>query len=359
MRVQSILPTLFLLISTGARAQEITPGSNLVVDGIPKIPASLAEEVGRYTKSRAAELLSWHPQKREMLIATTFAETPQLHRVTFPGGARTQLTFFADRPTRGVSYQPTNGDYFIFRKDVGGDQNYQNYRYDFSTGTITLLTDGKSKNGPAVWSKAGDRIDYTSTRRTGKDTDIWIVNPRDPRTDRLLLQLEGGGWDPLDWSPDDRSIILMETISVNESYLWLFDIDRGTRKLITPKDGAEKVSYNAARFRTDGKGLYLVTDRGSEFQRLASLDLGTGRYEFVTDNIPWDITEFEPSPDGKLLAVVANEAGLTVLHVIDAVTGKEKELTKMPDGGVIGIHWRGSGELGFSLDSARDATDAY
>jgi Tol biopolymer transport system component len=71
-----------------------------------------------------------------------FGETPQIHQVNFPGAARTQITFFDDRPTSGVSYQPTKGTYFIFRKDNGGDQNYQIYRFDVASGAITLL-DGR------------------------------------------------------------------------------------------------------------------------------------------------------------------------------------------------------------------------
>ena len=102
---------IFILFLTGALAQDgtIAPGENLIVEGIPKIPAALAGEVARYTKGRAAELLSWHPVKREILIATFFGETPQIHQVNFPGAARTQFTFFDDRPTSGVSYQPTKG----------------------------------------------------------------------------------------------------------------------------------------------------------------------------------------------------------------------------------------------------------
>ncbi|HYV51563.1 MAG TPA: hypothetical protein VE910_06645, partial [Dongiaceae bacterium] len=122
---------LFLFAPAGAAlAGDIQPGKQLVVDGVPQIPDSLAGQVGRYTKGRAADFLDWHPVRREMLIATFFGDTPQIHRVKFPGGDRTQLTFFDDLTSRGVSYQPTRGDYFIFSKDQGGDQNYQIYRYD-------------------------------------------------------------------------------------------------------------------------------------------------------------------------------------------------------------------------------------
>jgi hypothetical protein len=177
-----------------AQTGEIKPNESLVTDGLPAVPASIAEAVGRYTEFRAAALQSWHPTRREMLIATRFADTAQVHRVKSPGGARTQLTFFPDR-VFGASYPPKGGDYFVFGKDTGGNEFAQLYRYDLATAAITLLTEGgRSQNGGSVFSRAGDRMAYGSTRRNGKDRDVYLVDPHDPKTDRLLLQVEGGGW---------------------------------------------------------------------------------------------------------------------------------------------------------------------
>ncbi|HVT97492.1 MAG TPA: hypothetical protein VHE33_08290, partial [Acidobacteriaceae bacterium] len=82
-----IVATVALLVVSAAAAQQtLTPGDNLVVEGIPPIPAALAEEVGRYTEFRTAGLLSWHPTRREILISTRFADTAQVHQVKFPGG---------------------------------------------------------------------------------------------------------------------------------------------------------------------------------------------------------------------------------------------------------------------------------
>src|SRR5207249_4890865 len=100
------LSALFLLLlSAPAQAQtgDIVPGPNLVVEGIPPIPAALADKIGRYTEFRSAHLADWHPTRREMLIATRFGDTTQVHQVKFPGGARTQLTFFPDS-VGGASY---------------------------------------------------------------------------------------------------------------------------------------------------------------------------------------------------------------------------------------------------------------
>ena len=87
----------------------LTPGDNLVVDGIPPIPGELPEQVGRYTESRAAGFQDWHPTRAEMLITTRFGDTNQIHHVTQPGGARTQLTFFPDR-VDGGTFEPTKGE---------------------------------------------------------------------------------------------------------------------------------------------------------------------------------------------------------------------------------------------------------
>ena len=36
------------------------------------------------------------------------------------------------------------------------------------------------------------------------------MDPADPKTDRLVLQVTGGGWEALDWSPDDRKLLVSE-----------------------------------------------------------------------------------------------------------------------------------------------------
>ncbi len=358
---QLLLLAGMLLAAVYVSAQEavIAPPENLIVDGVPQIPASLVETAGRYGSFRSANLADWRPVKREMLIATRFAETPQLHLVKMPEGARQQLTFFADS-VGAARFHPNGGDYIVFAKDIGGGEWYQLYRYDMKAGNVTLLTDGKSRNLPGPWSSDGDRIAYMSTRRTGKDTDLWVMNPDDPKTDHLLTQLAGGGWQPEDWSPDDKKILLKEEISINESYLWLVDTTTGEKIELTPRNAAEKVSYGEARFSKDGKGIYITTDRDSEFRRLAYLDLATKQPSYLTKSIHWDVETFDLTHDGKMLAFLTNEEGVSVLHVRDTATGKEMPLPVLPAGVMGGVRWHKNGhELGFSLNNARGPGDCY
>lgn len=343
-----------------AQGNHIQPGDTLVVEGIPPIPVSLADTVARYSDFRAAGLQDWHPVKREMLIGTRFADTRQIHRVSMPGGARYQLTFFPDRVT-GAQYEPNKGEYFLFTKDVGGGEWYQLYRYDLPSGAITLLSDGgRSQNSLGVWSNDGKRIAYTSTRRNGKDRDIWTMDPANPKEDRLFLELSGGGWNVEDWSPDGTKLVLMEYISVNESRLWLANMATGRKERIGSQEDAEKIFYGGAVFSNDGRRLYVTTDRGSEFQRLARIDLATGIHTYLSSHISWDIDAMELSHDGRTLAFIANEDGSGVLHLLDTASGKEKPAPRLPPGSVRGLKWhRNNRDLALQLSSARASNEVY
>jgi dipeptidyl aminopeptidase/acylaminoacyl peptidase len=356
-----LLVALLLLAAVEALAQEavLAPPDNLVLDNVPAIPTSLAETAGRYAENRAAFPSDWHPQRREMLIGTRFGNTYQTHLVKMPGGARQQLTFFTE-PVHGGSFHPRGGDYFVFSKDVGGGEWYQLFRYDFATRDSVLLTDGKSRNLLGPWSSSGDLIAYTSTRRTGQDTDLWVMNPADPKTDHLLTQLSGGGWSPEDWSPDDKKILLIEWISVNETYVWLVNTATGEKTALTPRRTDEQVAYRNARFSKDGKGVYLTTDKGSEFQQLVYIDLAAKQMKVLSSNIPWDVDDIVLSYDGRWIAFVTNEDGLSALHLLDTTSGGELPVPKLPVGLVGSLLWhRNNHDLAFALTTARSPGDCY
>jgi dipeptidyl aminopeptidase/acylaminoacyl peptidase len=341
-------------------AATIQPPASLRTDGIPAIPTATAETVGAYTEFRSAAFAGWHPTRRAALILTRFGDTNQVHEVGMPGGARRQLTFYPERIT-SASWPRRSADYFVFTKDRGGDEFWQVFRTDVATGATVMISDGgRSQNELGPWSQEGDRMAYSSTRRNGVDRDVYVVDPRDPSSTRLVLELQGGGWGVLDWSPDDSKLVVSEFVSINESYLWIADVATGERTLLTPKGSAETVAYDGAQFSRDGKGVYVTTDRDAEFMRLAHVDLATGEHRYLTTDLQWDVEAFDVAPDGRSIAFVANEDGASVLHRIDAETGKPLPVPALPVGVVTGFAWHESGrELGISLSSARSPSDLY
>jgi len=361
----SILVVLLVALSAVAQnntAKEqafIRPGDNLVVENVPQVPAMIAEKANQYGEFRAAGFSGWNPTRREMLISTRFADVPQIHLVKMPGGARTQLTFFPDR-TAGAQFSPKDDSFFIFSKDVGGGEWFQFYRYDVADGKVTLLTDGKSRNLGARFAQHDTRFAYSSTRRTGQDTDIWTMDAADPKTDHMLLQLQGGGWGVLDWSPDNKKLLVHEEISATENYLWLVDVASAQKTAITPKVAGQKIAYDTARFSKDGKGLYATTDRDSEFLRLTYFDLATMQPTYLTTDIKWDVSEFDLSEDGKTLAFITNEDGISKLYLLETASRKYHPVAGVPVGliGALRFH-KNSRDLAFGVTSARSPADIY
>jgi dipeptidyl aminopeptidase/acylaminoacyl peptidase len=354
------LPAIIVCLQPGARGQErtVAPGPTLVVEGVPAIPLSIADDVRRYTESRSASFVDWHPTRREMLVSTRFANAPQIHHVAMPGGDRKQLTFF-DEPITQASFEPVAGRYFVFSKDVGGNEFRQLYRFDLESHRITLLTDGgRSQNGGVVWSRRGDRIAYASTRRNGADRDLYTMNPSDPRSDRLLLQVSGGGWGVMDWSADDTKLLVKEEISVTKSNLWLVDVATSEKIPLLPQTG--DVSFDAAQFSPDNRGLFLTTDKDSEFLRLAYVDLSTKAVTPITTDLQWDVERFDVSHDGRTIAFVSNEAGLSKLYLLDTASRRYHPAKNTPAGVIFGVKWRKNArEVGFTLGSARTGADAF
>ena len=68
--------------------------------------------------------------------------------------------------------------------------------------------------------------------------------------------------------------------------MWLVDAATGEKTALTPQKTDEQVAYSNARFSKDGKGVYLTTDKGSEFQRLVYIDLANKQMKVLTPRYP-------------------------------------------------------------------------
>jgi len=352
---------ILLLWSQGILAQQkdiVTPGSNLVIEGIPDIPVSIKNDVQRYTESRGASFSSWHPTKKQMIISTRFANVPQLHVVQMPMGDRKQVTFYEDAITN-ASYEPIAGKYFLFTKDIGGNEFSQLYRFDVATGEVAMISDGgRTQNGGMQWSRSGKQIAYSSTRRNGADRDVYIMDPANPSTDKRILELNGGGWGILDWSPDDKKLLLLESISANESHYWIADIAAGTKTALTDRD-EKSISYSNAAFTSNGKGIYFITDKDNEFRRLSYMDLASGKINYIS-NIPWDIEGFTMSKDGNQVVFLTNEDGESKLYQMNTNGNKYVKLNNIPQGVYSQpVFHANNRDIAFTINSARSSTDIF
>lgn len=323
----------------------------LTAEQMPPIPLAMAARVRPYLEARGAGFAGWDPKTRAVLISTRFANTNQLHRVAQPLGARTQITFEAE-PIFG-RYAPVKGDVIVVRKDQGGDEYFQ--LYTLKDGRLTLLTDGKSRNQQGAWSEDGQLLAFSSTRRNGVDSDLYVMDPRDPASARMVYESKGGGWAILGFSPDKNEAYVADYNSVQDADLYRLDLANGTMQPMG--NPADQVAHGAFRVGPDG-ALWVTSDRDSDFQRLGRLDPVTGAFTPVTRE-KWDVDGFDISPDGKTIAYVVNEAGTDRMRLLDIASGKVRRIDALPAGLIGGVEFAPWGEIGFSLSSAKSASDVW
>lgn len=356
--------------SEAAEVQRVTRGQ-LVLEDVPEVPAELADRLAQYQNTRWASLADFsHRPEGGVYVRTRFAETAQIHNVAGPGAARQQLTFFPDAVS-GVWLCPdARSETLLFTKDAGGNEFYQIYRLDLRTAKWHLLTDGRSKNASVVFDARGTRYAYYSTRRNGKDWDIYVgtCGPEWPdyRAHTLVYQATGS-FTPVNFSRDGRQLLLRKYVSATESELHVIDLHEEqppppsssssypARPLLSPgmlPPGVTKAQYGSARFSADGHRVYVATDIGRLFRTLTVVDLRAQTLTPLTPDIPWDVESIELSPDGRTLAFTTNEDACSQLYLYDVVSGQRRHL-QTPMGTLGGVAFDPRGDrLGFSLSTS-------
>jgi dipeptidyl aminopeptidase/acylaminoacyl peptidase len=357
----------FVPSSAGAKQQAVPIPPNVKVEGMPPIPRSIADDLSRYAAFRDAQLVAWHPTKRQILINTVFGLFPQIHLVDGPGRARTQLTFLpspgvpratAAAPYAAASFDPADGNMFVLRRDVtGGTEGYNLYRFDMSTGRITQLNESQTASGPPIWARQGKWIAYRSSERNGKDRDIYVMQPSNPATARRVGDTSGN-WDVEDWSPDGSSLLLLEYASNTATTIWKMDVATGERKALTARDG-EPFNWFNPRFSADGRHVYALSDKGGGRTRVWRGVVATGAWTPITSDAD-DIDAFELSPDGLMMAMIVDRGENTDLQVLDLGTLKPRPLPPIGTGVMSQLMWRpGSREVAFTFASIKSQGDVY
>jgi dipeptidyl aminopeptidase/acylaminoacyl peptidase len=348
-------PVLFCAQVLGLPRVEV---GNLILDNIPQPPAGSSEKLDAYLSARQATPLGFSP-KGQLLISTRFGDVDQLHLVDRPAGERRQLTFLRE-PITQAAFSPDPGrNAYIYRVDSGGDENTQLYYQRVGDPLPKRVTDGKSMNGGPVWSNSGREVAFFSTARDGVNADIDIADPEAGSLPRLAVTGDGGAWYPLDWSPDDRKLLVLKCLSLSEAYLYVVDLSTGQKREIEPTPA--KAGIVGAKFSRDGQGVYLISDRDGEFAQLRYVNLFSGEKTVISGRLSSDVVELALSRDGHYLAYVGNEAGIGKLNVLDLRTRQDLIPPKLSGTGIIErLSFDAEGNrLAFGFAAPNHPRDAY
>ncbi len=353
-RITSIQIIGLLAVLNGSAAwAKVERPTTIVANGVPEVPSELAASARPYLECQFVVWATWNHRDRSMLISTRLGNSLQLHTVASPLAMRRQISFEADT-TRAGYYAPGSGDVLIVSKDIGGDERFQ--LFDLKMGRLHLLTDGKSRNRFGTWSSDGQLIGYSSDRRTESATDLYVMNPRDPKTDRMVLQAKAGGWQIRDFYADGRRALVSESVSTGKTNLYELDLQTQALRPIT--DPAAQNSYAVVRLAGDGT-VWTISDEGADFPRLGKIDPVTRNFTPVSRESKWGVEAFDLSPKGNFVAYVVNEAGISRLMVYDLRTGNSRRVSSLPRGWIPSLEMAPWGEIALVLSGPQTPFDAF
>ncbi len=335
------------------------PGT-IVNDNVPPIPMEIQNRLKPYTEIKSTSFVDWDPRGQGMVVNTRLGNTHQLYWLDKPLGTLKPLTDF-EEPVADAEFCPDMAkSYFVFPKDVGGAENYQYFSYDLNSEKSVMITDGKSRHMGLKFNHGGDRIAFVNNSRTGMLFDVYVMDPEKPQTVRIVYQATRSAYYiPGGWFKDDRHLIVTELLSANQANTLVVDTTSGKVTDVTPKS-QEPQFFAMGMASKDGKYLYGISDRGSEFKKLVRLDRATLKVEIITKGIPWDIRSAAVSKDYRKAAFLANEGGIDRLYVMDMETLKYSPVPSLPEGLISGLKFDTQGKrLFLNLSNARMSFDAF
>lgn len=200
----------------------------------------------------------------------------QIWELDEPGRWPRQRTF-TDEAITFAAWSPT-GDELVFGMDRDGNERTQLYLLDDADETVTKLTDDPSVvHRWGCWSRDGTRFAYAANRQRPGAFDVFVQHRDGTYEDAQLVckQDKPSAVVPLSWGPNDEQLLVYEAHSGFNNDIHLVDVETGEVTQLT-EGVAEQVRYNSVTWGPDGDGLYLITDRHSEWLYIAHLSLQSG-----------------------------------------------------------------------------------
>ena len=313
----------------------------------PSVPAAaapaLAQQLQRVEQWRGARFLAWLPSG-QMLIEAHTGRHVLLERLASPAAKAVVLTHLSDRVR--LALVPRAGDAVLYPQRADGVTHWQVREGD---ATARALVPGQPIIGRPTWSTGGRRVAFLSSVPHGDREALYIENIARGGLPRLVAGALPGRWRLLDWSAGGRRLLLAHDEAPDAQSLYLLHVRDGAPVRI-PLPPARIV---AGRFAPDGTAVYLISNEGSEYERLLRLDPASGATRVVSTEVPWDVTHFAASPGGSYLAYTVDHDGYSRLHVRNRRLKLDVTMPWLRHGVIENLRFDSGHRLAFTFEASR------
>jgi dipeptidyl aminopeptidase/acylaminoacyl peptidase len=297
---------------------------------------------------------SFSQDERRILFSSNATGIFNVYSQSVDGGEPVALTSSTTESHYAVGYF-RNDDRVLFTRDQGGNENFHLIVRELDGSERDLTPGDKVKAGFTGWSRDGDAFFVTTNERDARYIDVYRYDAKTYA--RTLIYQNNDGNAVFDVSGDGRWVALGKTNTTADSDVYLYDTQSKETKHLTPHQGV--ASFSATDFDPESKTLLILSNEGSEFQRLIAYDLASGQKRDL-EKADWDIAYSSYSRDGRYRVTGVNADASLELRIVQTADNKPVVLPKLPGGELRGVTFsKSSQRMAFYLNGDRSPSNLY
>ena len=286
-------------------------------------------DISRYLLANGASGAQMSPDGDQVVYRSSITGTSQLWSIASGGGEPRQLTF-----GQGITFFRwlPNSSGLVYGADNNGNEQESYFtidRYGATERRIFPATDG----GFRVLGDIADdnkTFYFSSTERTGLHYDVYEAS-LETGDARLIYEGRYGNFARA-LSPDNRYLVVTETVGEDSDYLYLLDLSSGTLSVVSQPESRANHGDGGFAWSSDSKTLYLTSNLDREFAAVMAYDVTTRRFASVAESA-FDLSSVDLcGPEGRYLVWLENQNGFDVLRGRDLSSGEALGFPDIPDG---------------------------
>jgi Tol biopolymer transport system component len=337
-------------------AQTFPVPAELVLRGTSDVPMSLVKATEKYNNYyQTSPVEGWLDDKK--FIVKEYGRTASLLTYAQPEGQPTSLLTFP-LPAYDIYPSPDRKNY-LYNQDTDGKLNYRMFVWNEASKQSTPLTEAGTRSVQPIWSLSGKYVAYNYSAPAIKGEEIVWQNPFKPEEKKTVLS-SPYMVQAVAWSKDDKFVAVLEYVNLADmTRLWIIEPQTGKKTLVN-KSEKDAFGINDVQFSTDGKYVYLTSNRAGEFLSFERVNLSTKEWTTVYKSEAADIEIAHLSPDETKATLVFNDNGISRLGFYDLKSGKLESVSKLNPGVITNLEWSpDSKQVAFNLDYASEASSIY
>jgi dipeptidyl aminopeptidase/acylaminoacyl peptidase len=240
-RLQCLLAILLASVATASAAMGSgTDVLSVDLGDIPRRPTAPEFEFERFFQTRPLGQVAFSADNRSIFFLDSDGRVDNVFSMDLKGGSRRQLTHFSESLSGFLVDH--KGRFLIVAHDIGGNEDYDLYRFDLRTAEVRRLTNAGKGDKTEVCGLSPDDaiVYYAQTRDQQLEAGLWQLEI-DSGEARQLLPGNGRTLDCDAVSEDGRYLLFGELAGFDERRLRLLDLATGGTRTIISAPGINNV----------------------------------------------------------------------------------------------------------------------